>query len=310
MNTIKLSRKEIFRHLVVWVLLTSFFCLIDPVPGNIIVQTLGTLFIIIDYMLVYYCYFFFVFPFFYKKTHVLKLILSSTVVFLVFAIINYFNFFYIMVMYGNKPAFKNLTDWAFTIVILYFIIAATALGLYRNKKSIMQIQVQSEKEKALLITELGFFKNQFNSHITFNFLNYCYKHALQTSKEMAIAIETYSDILRFTMHSKPDEMILLEKEIAYIKQFISLKKQLNKETYVLFNLEGDLTGKLILPRIFITLVENAFKHGETHIADMPIVVKIKCTEINTILQVRNKKSQAKMNNPAAELRGIMLPEQT
>jgi sensor histidine kinase YesM len=293
MYIIKLSRKEILRHLLIWVLLTAFFCLIDPVPGNIIVQTAGTFLIILDYMVVYYGHYLFAFPFFYKK-HILKLILSSALVFIIFAIINYFNFFYIMTIYGDKPAFKSNMDWGFTIFILYSIISMTAFGFYRNKISILHIQSQSEREKALLIKELGFLKNQFNSHITFNFLNYCYSHLFRSSKEAAAAIESYSEMLRFTMNSSPNEMVLLEKELIYIEQFINLKKQLNKGICVQFTLEGSLTNKFILPRIFITFVENAFKHGESHSIENPIVINVKSNTTNIVLEVKNKKSQAKI----------------
>ena len=289
---IKSNRKEIIKHSIIWILLTIFFCIIDPVIGSFAIQLTGTFLIMVAYMFSYYSLFLFTFPKFHGINY-LKLFLFITLIFFCYLIISFINFFFVLKVFDGVTSLDSIFDWIFTEFILFAIISAIAFGSYQNKISLNEIRTQNEKEKALLIKELGFFKNQFNSHITFNFLNYCYSHVLQNSKEAAEVIESYSEMLRFTINTKPDEMVLLEKEVLYIKQFISLKKQLSKGICVEFNTEGNLIDKFILPRIFIALVENAFKHGETHCMDAPIEIKIKSTVVKVILEVSNKKNKHK-----------------
>ena len=55
----------------------------------------------------------------------------------------------------------------------------------------------------------------------------------------------------------------LEKELRFVKNYISLM-QLRMNSYTTLNTlinENEGKGKFIAPLLFITLIENAFKHG-------------------------------------------------
>ena len=286
-----LSRQDKIKHLVTWVILTVFISIADPIDGSFIVQVIGTGLIMGSYIFVFYSQFLFVFPKFYRINN-FKLFVIVLCVFIIHLAITFLVFSFVTKYFERGLSHE---DWLFIEFILFSIISAVAFGSYQNKASMAKMHAQNEKEKLLLMKELGFFKNQFNSHITFNFLNYCYGHVRQSSKEATEAIESYSEMLRFTMNNKPDEVVPLEKEIAYINQFINLKKQLSKGLCVTFNTEGNMADKFILPRIFITFVENAFKHGDTHSMENPIAINITSSIQNIILEVKNKKQQQKQH---------------
>ena len=98
---IVLHNKKVIRHLIVWLLITIFLCIIDPVEGNIIASAIATLLIMLGYMFIFYAHYLFIFPKFYK-TNNLKLIAFSITVYVILLIINYINFYYVETMFGDK----------------------------------------------------------------------------------------------------------------------------------------------------------------------------------------------------------------
>jgi LytS/YehU family sensor histidine kinase len=53
--------------------------------------------------------------------------------------------------------------------------------------------------------------------------------------------------------------------------------------------EGVVNGAQIIPFILITLVENAFKHGDLKSAEHPIVIKLKVSHDSLYFYCQNKK---------------------
>ena len=290
MSSILFSKKDIKWHLLVWVLITFFVCLIDPVESTLKIQIIGTFLIMIAYMFVYYMQYLYLLKFF-NKNNIIKFLILVICLFIIFITINFLNFHYILSVFnfGSKIDYPLIFDWITSCFIIFSIVSIIAYGFYQNKISIYELQKEYEKEKIVLNKELGFYKNQFNPHITFNFLNYCYSFVNQKSPETAEVIEIYSEMLRYTIQCKPDETVPLKDEVDYLSKFISLKKQLTKGVFVEFDVKGDLFQKQILPRLLITFLENAFKHGDTHCEENPIRIKIETTDDEIIFKVSNKK---------------------
>ena len=288
---IRLTTKEKTKHILVWVIITIFLCVVDPPPQiGFLLSAVAVLLTMLGYMIVYYSHYLFIFPRYYYQNSKIAVLLSI-VIFIIFQFMNYINIYYIMTLSGIESYFSGtkVYDLALIISLFFFIILIMAIADFKNKISIEKIKIQNELEKILITKELGFFKNQFNSHITFNFLNYCYSHLHTKSKEAAEAIELFSDLLRYTLNNKPDEAVPLKNEATHIGDFISLQKQLNKEIYAQFQIIGELEGHYILPRILITIVENAFKHGESQVVENPICIILEAKKNLIALSVTNKK---------------------
>jgi len=78
-----------------------------------------------------------------------------------------------------------------------------------------------------------------------------------------------------------NEKVLLDKEIEHINNFIALQKLRFKETnFVVFNIEGETSGILVPPMIFLPFIENAFKHGSVvRKNSIDILIKLSSNEI-------------------------------
>ena len=171
---------------------------------------------------------------------------------------------------------------------------------YRNEKE----KQMMEKEK--LATELSFLKSQVNPHFLFNTLNGIYSLANQKSDKTGDAIVKLSELMRHMLYESEKELVDLEKEIAYLANYIELQKlRLPKDSHVSFSIEGDTIGKTIEPMLMIPFIENAFKHGvDADGANIDVSIKVTNEELK--LKVINgiSKSQRKDESSGIGLANI------
>jgi len=105
-------------------------------------------------------------------------------------------------------------------------IAAITLGmsikLTKNWLETQRRQQALEKEK--LETELKFLKYQFNPHFLFNSINSIF-FLIHKNPDMASAsLAKFSELLRHQLYESNDNQIPIDKEIAYLENFIELEK--------------------------------------------------------------------------------------
>jgi hypothetical protein len=147
---------------------------------------------------------------------------------------------------------------------------------------------QVEKEK--LSAELSYLKAQINPHFLFNTLNSIYSLAIQRSDETATAVVKLSDMMRYVTTEAHSDRVSLEKELAYISNYVELQKiRLGKTIRVDYSIEGSTWNKTIVPLLLIPFVENAFKYGVNPEEECYIVITIRMTESELTLYVMNKK---------------------
>lgn len=121
---------------------------------------------------------------------------------------------------------------------------------------------KKEIENERLNAELRFLKAQINPHFLFNTLNNLYYLAFTNSPNTTTVIEKLSQMMRYMIYDSNQTKVPLNKEIEYMKNYISLEQlRLNDQIPICFEVEGNTDQQLIVPFIFITFLENAFKHG-------------------------------------------------
>jgi two-component system, LytTR family, sensor histidine kinase AlgZ len=121
---------------------------------------------------------------------------------------------------------------------------------------------QKEIENERLLAELNFLKAQINPHFLFNTLNNLYYLAYTQSPNTTEVIAKLSQMMRYMIYDSNYLQVPLTKEIEYMRNYISLERlRLNDQIPITFSTQGNVEGVLIAPLIFITFLENAFKHG-------------------------------------------------
>jgi LytS/YehU family sensor histidine kinase len=121
---------------------------------------------------------------------------------------------------------------------------------------------KKEMENEKLTAELNFLKAQINPHFLFNTLNNLYYLAYSKSENTTEVIAKLSQMMRYMIYDSNHPKVLLSKEIEYMQSYISLERlRLNNQIPIHFDIKGSAEKVWITPLIFITFLENAFKHG-------------------------------------------------
>ncbi|HTE00835.1 MAG TPA: histidine kinase [Mucilaginibacter sp.] len=196
--------------------------------------------------------------------------------------------------------------WAAQILIITPI---SWLDFQQRKEKILQLRGIEEK-LAHSKADLQFLRMQINPHFLFNALNTLYGTALiEGSKNTAEGIQKLGDMMRFMLHENTLDYIGMDKEIEYLKNYISLQK-LRTQTSPYIVIEEDIAeegcGHRIAPMLLIPFVENAFKHGVSLTEKSWIKIKLKCDDQNINFEVRNSVHPSAGYDPEREQSGIGL----
>ena len=128
--------------------------------------------------------------------------------------------------------------------------------------SIRYVMLQSEKKQKEVEAELAWLKNQINPHFLFNTLNNISSLTQVDADEAQDAVMQLSDLLRYAMYETNKKKVPISGEINFMRNYIELMKlRCNEKTRVSFRTMVPNPDMLIAPLLFISLVENAFKHG-------------------------------------------------
>ena len=147
---------------------------------------------------------------------------------------------------GLFPAFIILMSLPVIVAMLWFEQSSQIANL--------------EKEKSA--TELNLLKQQINPHFFFNTLNNLYALSIVKDKQTPEVIMQLSELMRYVIYKGKEETVLLAEEIKYIEDYIQLQ-QIRLHKQLDFRFDKSITNEelQIPPLLFITFVENAFKHG-------------------------------------------------
>lgn len=160
----------------------------------------------------------------------------------------------------------------FSLLVAYL----TYLRDERKQRKILEeqkLQLEIEKSQA----NFNFLKAQINPHFLHNTLNFLYAKSLPYSPELSEGILTLSDIMRYALSegNARDGKAPLKDEIEHVRNVIKINQlRFSNNLNVQFDVEGVVSGATIIPFVLITLVENAFKHGDLKDTAAPIRIKV------------------------------------
>jgi len=142
---------------------------------------------------------------------------------------------------------------------------------------------KQELEKARAEAELQNLKSQLNPHFLFNTLNNIYSLVALDQDKARYAIDGFSHLLRYVLYDNDQPFVPLEKEVAFMKSYIELMSlRLTDNVDMTVSLPSCENNILVAPLLFMTFVENAFKHGVSNSKPSFITLKMEI-EDNTIV---------------------------
>lgn len=161
-----------------------------------------------------------------------------------------------------KEVQEGFYSYLVILILVNFIIVVFALGLrYIIRQNKIQERLKEEKHKSTE-AELNWLKNQLNPHFLFNTLNNISGLTCIDADAAQEKIAQLSDLLRYALYQSNDKKVTLTNEIEFMHNYIDLMKlRCNDKTTVEVNLPDENKSVLIAPLLFISPIENAFKHG-------------------------------------------------
>ncbi|MFI3248171.1 MAG: histidine kinase [Rikenellaceae bacterium] len=189
------------------------------------------------------------------------------------------------------------------ILMVGFVTALQLMGRLQRSEEALK-----EAENARIKAELTNLKSQINPHFLLNTLNNIYALTAIDSEKAQKTIKELSLLLRYVLYENKSDKVLLVKEVEFLKNYIELMR-IRLTANVRLNVECTLSedsAAQIAPLIFISLIENAFKHGVD--ANKPSFIDIhiehRADEREVILSIKNSNNAKRDNDKSGNGIGL------
>lgn len=191
----------------------------------------------------------------------------------------------------------------FVIFVAYYI---------RSSEHINSLEKQQqEAEVARQQAELKGLRNQISPHFLLNTLNNIYALAAISADRTQSAVMQLSKLLRHLLYDNQTEMVTLQSEADFITSYIDLMKlrlAANVRIETSINI-AQTSQTMVAPLLFISLVENAFKHGVS--STEPCLISISLLEDKDYItcDIRNSNNPKMSSDRSGHGIGLHLVQQ-
>lgn len=184
--------------------------------------------------------------------------------------------------YFKLSSHTLIRDFTWIIINLCF-----AAGIYFTRTALDEKDALQLLEKENNFFRLRYLRAQLNPHFLFNTLNSIYSLSLQKSDKAPEAVIKLADIMRYLIYECNEDKIPLDKEIEFIRNYIAIE-QIRFNADIRFEVEGKTEGIMIEPFLFISFIENGFKHALDNTEIKPFIyITIRIKPEGIVLNVIN-----------------------
>ena len=149
-------------------------------------------------------------------------------------------------------------------ILLYAFMIALAVGMRYIVRWYDEREKLEEERRRNVETELNWLKNQLNPHFLFNTLNNISSLVQIDAEKAQDSIAQLSDLLRYALYETNNQKVKVADEVEFMGNYIALMSlRCSEKTVVDVHFEEFGPSLKISPLLFISLVENAFKHGSS-----------------------------------------------
>ena len=153
-------------------------------------------------------------------------------------------------------------------VIILVLMLGLNLGVKFYFKNREDRKTFIELERQNLEQQLEQLKYQLNPHFLMNTLNNIHALIEIDSQQAQDAVIQLSKILRYVLYDSNKSRVPLSQEIAFMDNYVRLMRmRYGDKLRFTASESSDYTGISIPPLLFISFVENAFKHGVSYQSD-------------------------------------------
>ena len=194
--------------------------------------------------------------------------------------------------------FYNLISLTLTVVLSF------ALRLMEHTKQLENERHETERRRSE--AELINLRSQLNPHFLLNTLNNIYALISFDTDKAQHAVEELSKLLRYVLYENEGAFVPLCKEADFIRNYVELMKmRVTDNVKVTTDIAIDHNDSTpVAPLLFISLIENAFKHGIAQNGNGYISISLKQNEGNISCCIVNSNHPKKANDKSGSGIGL------
>lgn len=285
-------------HIVAWgILIGSPFFFTGREPEVMNVQSyIRSLIVPISFMFIFYVNYFLLIDRYLFQKHTWKFFLSNLFL-IMFAI---YSVHFIMELLPPpinwephprpRPQQEFFESFRFFFVnaIFYLLVAGLSVAIKMTASWYQMETTRRELEKSRAEAELQNLKSQLNPHFLFNTLNNIYSLITFCPERAQEAVHDLSRLLRYVLYESSQSTVPLQRELNFIQNYVDLMRiRLPENVKLSTHISINNPEISIAPLLFISLIENAFKHGISHCDPSFIDIDIQQKEQYLICFIRN-----------------------
>ena len=163
----------------------------------------------------------------------------------------------------HPPLIFGQHDLVSIIILVLMLGMNLGVKLYFKQRSDQKHLAQLERQN--LEQQLEYLKYQINPHFFMNTLNNIHALVDIDPEKAKSTILELSKMMRFMLYEGNKSVVPLEREISFLQNYITLMKlRYTDKVRISVDIPASLPNKEVPPLMFITFVENAFKHGVSY----------------------------------------------
>jgi LytS/YehU family sensor histidine kinase len=188
-----------------------------------------------------------------------------------------------------EPTTLQVTFFILRDIFNLVVTAVIAITIRLSLRWYKAEKARREAEAARTEAELRNLHNQISPHFLLNTLNNIYALTAFDQERAQEAIQELSKMLRHMLYENQENEVRWEDEVEFLRSYVNLMKiRLPQNVKVDFKSENTSHGeRKVSPLLFISLVENAFKHGVSPIEESSISINLSADDKKIVCDIKN-----------------------
>ena len=196
----------------------------------------------------------------------------------------------------NTPEQKSVIMVFFDNFVIAILLVAASTSIKIMSQWITEEGKRKDLEKEQLKTELALLRHQVSPHFLMNTLNNIHALIEINSSAARDAVIRLSTLMRYLLYETSHGYTYLKKEIEFIESYIALMKlRFSNKVTICVDVPKEIPDIKIPPMLFISFIENAFKHGVSYQSESYVIVKMEMRKDILFCSIKNSKHNTKEN---------------
>lgn len=201
--------------------------------------------------------------------------------------------------------------------ILAVIVLITMLGMNLGIKYYYRQRDNDEKlrelERQNLEHQLLHLRHQVNPHFLMNTLNNIHALIDIDAEKAQSAVVELSRLMRYALYDAERQSVSIQKEVDFLGNFLALMRiRLGDQVDICFDVPSPLPCAFVPPLLFISFVENAFKHGISYLHPSFVHISFEIEDRRIVFNCINSHAEADTTTGVSDSKpsSAKTPEQT